>query len=209
MSTATTRNRIGQYFRKCGLRRLVWRAVIETALRFRSAWRRLTCHRNHVFVHEGPVGCVELPPGLSVARFASWEDITREVQAGLLEYGGARHVANIRREMVDRAVLWIGLIAGQIVCVQMTRAGRDIAKWFVPLRDDDIIVFAVGTRMEYRGSGIAPAIIRHAMHRELGDNGKAHIDCKVWNKPAIRGFEKAGFRWIATMRPLPDPRGRQ
>jgi RimJ/RimL family protein N-acetyltransferase len=44
-------------------------------------------------------------------------------------------------------------------------------------------------------------IVDH-IRNELAPPGRAYADCKVWNKPAIRCIEKAGFRRIATKHPL-------
>jgi len=155
-----------------------------------------------VFVCDAPADAAEAPDGLNIARYADLKEIPQQVLAELVDSHGPQFVDNLRKELAGQAVLWVGLINGRIAGSLLTRLGCHITRWFVPLRDHDLIIFAVGTVPEYRGRGIAPTMMRHTMVTELEDDGRAFIDCKIWNKASIRSIQKAGFRWIATKKPI-------
>lgn len=167
-----------------------------------STWRRLARNRNHVFVCDAPADPAGAPDGLNIARYADLKAIPEQVLAELVDSHGLPFMDNLRKEVAGHAVLWVGLINGHIAGLRLTRLGGHITRWFVPLRDHDLIIFAVGTVTEYRGRGVAPTMMRHTMATELEGDGRAFIDCKIWNKTSLRCIKKAGFRWIATRKPI-------
>lgn len=70
------------------------------------------------------------------------------------------------------------------------------------MEDEDIVIFRVRTYPRFRGRGIAPSLMCHAMSELLAEGGSAWIDCRIYNKPSIRSIEKAGFDRVGTMRPM-------
>jgi len=198
----TAGTRIVELRQKYGLWGLAWRALAKLGVCLHSTWRRLARNRNHVFVCDAPADAAGVPDGLNIARYADLEEIPKQVLAELVDSHGLPFMDNLRKELAGQAVLWVGLINGRAAGLLLTRLGCHITRWFVPLRDHDLIIFAVGTVAEYRGRGIAPAMMRHTMASELRGDGRAFIDCKVWNKASIRSIQKAGFRWVATKKPI-------
>jgi hypothetical protein len=185
-----------------GWRGVVQRLPAKAAGQPRRLWRRIARHRNHVFVHEGFTAKVSEPPGLTVIRCTTQAEIPENVLAAMLARGGAAAQETALWELEHHAVQWTGLIDGEFVGTCMSRRGRHFAKWFVPLEGQDIVIFRNWTLPEHRGKGICPSIMRRIIAQELANGGKAHTDCRVYNKPSIRSIEKVGFRRIVTKRPL-------
>jgi len=97
-------------------------------------------------------------------------------------------------------VMWMAFLDGKLAGFLWSRKSKYIPKWFVPLGDDDLQFFAATIFEEFRGRGIAPAMMRYIMEQEMNSRGTAYVDCAQWNKPAARYFEKAGFTRIVTMK---------
>jgi len=110
------------------------------------------------------------------------------------------HIELMQRELADHGVMWMALFDGKLAGFLWSRKGKFIPRWFVPLAEDDLQFFAASTFDEFRGRGIAPALMRYIMQHEMNGRGTAYVDCAQWNKPAARFFEKAGFTRIATMK---------
>jgi len=96
----------------------------------------------------------------------------------------------------------LALLDGRLAGASVSRRGDHFKRWFVPLRPHDVVIFRNRTLPDFRGRGLCPALMRHVMAHELAGDGRAYIDCRVYNKPSICSIEKAGFRRIATMKPL-------
>ena len=68
----------------------------------------------------------------------------------------------------------------------------------------ELVVYAMVTFEQFRGRGVAPALMSHAMQHSGDGSNRFCIDCRIWNKSSLRAIEKAGFQRVATMDPLPE-----
>ncbi|MBN1491124.1 MAG: GNAT family N-acetyltransferase [Phycisphaerae bacterium] len=160
-------------------------------------------NRNYIFVHEeSEADTLSMPEELRFARYATPESIPPEQLYALKEAQGDVHVQEHLRWMRQGAVLWVAVLDGKIAGSQLCCLGRHLRRWFVPLQDHDLIIFRVNTVSEFRGRGISPLMMRHIITHEAKGGARTYADCKVYNRPSIRSIEKAGFRRIATARPL-------
>ena len=173
---------------------------LRSALRF--AWRRLAQHRNHIFVHDPDAPRVNGPVGLNVSRYERLEDVPPSVAHQLQLLHGSSTLKADRWELEHHAVLWIATLNGRVVGTSMSRRGRHFRKWFLPLAANDVVIFRNATVREFRGIGICPSMMGRIVQVELEDGARAYVDCRVYNRPSIRSIQKAGFRRIATKRPL-------
>lgn len=184
---------------------------------FRRLWRRVFRHRNHVFVWRGdPAGRPRLTD-LTVLRFQGQDELPGDLRAKMAAIHSERIFETDRFEMEHGAVLWVVLMDGGYVGSSLSRSGRHYLKWFVELEPHDVVIFRNATAPAFRGRGICPALMREIIARELSDGGRAYVDCQIDNKASIRSIEKAGFRRIATLKPIslscqfrfhgPAPRG--
>lgn len=169
--------------------------------RFGRYYRRYFQNRNHVFVRRGP-----FPPehrsDCTFVRYERFDDLPAAMRETIINHGGQRSMETDQREMSEDAVLWAALIDSNLAGTLFTRPGRLYRHWFVPLDAEDLIIFRVRTFPEFRGRGVAPSLMRHAMAESLTESDRAYIDCRVYNKPSIRSIEKAGFQLLTTMKPI-------
>ncbi|HEV8607744.1 MAG TPA: GNAT family N-acetyltransferase [Tepidisphaeraceae bacterium] len=162
-------------------------------------WRKYVRNRHHVYSCIAPIANVDLPAGLVIERIDSFEMAgpwISEIRARRTE----KHLELMRRELAAHGVMWMALMDGKLAGFLWSRKGRHVPKWFVPLGDDDLQFFAAVTFDEFRGRGIAPAMMRYIMQQEMNGRGAAYVDCAQWNAPAARFFEKAGFSRMGTMK---------
>lgn len=157
--------------------------------------------KNHVFVRRGPFPATDTG-GYEVACFENGADIPASIIAQLEAVNGAKAVRLDHRELRCGAVMWVAMNGDVVAGTSMSRKGRHFRRWFVPLKDEDIVIFRNRTFPEDRGKGICPMLMRHIMHTQLTEGGCAYVDCRVYNKASIRSIEKAGFERIATMKPI-------
>jgi GNAT superfamily N-acetyltransferase len=185
-------------------RRPVWqRAASWLWWRVLTAWRRVFQHRSHVFVHDTVLPDRPLPTGFVVTRYATVAELPPDVVDELTALRGDVSVAADQWEMRRGAVLWLGRLDGQVATLLLSRAGRHYRKWFLPLRPHDIVVFRFQTLPVFRGRGLIGALLAEVLRQECSGDARAHTDCRVWNTASRRAIEKAGFRHVATMRPVP------
>jgi len=162
-------------------------------------WRKYVRNRHHVYSCPAPTAAVNLPAGLVIERIDTWEAAGSWMNA-IRARRTEKHLELIQRELADHGVMWMAFLDGKLAGFLWSRKSKYIPKWFVPLGDDDLQFFAATIFEEFRGRGIAPAMMRYIMEQEMNSRGTAYVDCAQWNKPAARYFEKAGFTRIVTMK---------
>jgi len=173
--------------------------ILRRLRRYYRQWFQQS--RNHVFVKHGPFEPVSDPP-CEIVRFDRFEDIPASLKEAFLAQEGQTGLATDRFEMDHGAIMWVGLVDGQLAHRKLIRYGKDFKRWFVDLKENDIVVFRANTYPNYRGLGIGPAISAHLMYSLLRNGGKVYTDCNVNNAPAIRATLKNGYEIIATMKPI-------
>ena len=175
------------------------RAMRKAGQMIVDAWRKYVRNRHHVYSCPASAGPVDLPAGMTVERIDSWEGAGRwmnTIRARRTE----KHLEIFHRELADHGVMWLAIVDGRLGGYLWSRKGKFVPKWFVPLNEEDLQFFAAVTFDEFRGRGIAPALMRYIMQQEMSGRGMAYVDCAQWNTSAARFFEKAGFTRIATMK---------
>lgn len=172
--------------------------IMRRLLRYYRKWFQ---NRNHVFMHNGPFE-LKKPKICETLRFDKFEDIPEYIRSVIIQKSGPQTLAGDRREMDHAAVMWAAIYDQTLAGVLFSRKGKDFRKWFVKLKDQDLILFRMRTYPEFRGRGIAPFLMCYAMHHSLADGYRAFIDCRVYNKSSIRAIEKSGFDLLSTMKPI-------
>jgi hypothetical protein len=172
---------------------------------FRKVWRWLFLNRHFVFSRSLAISSAApaLVPGLRIERFASAIEVPVRLMEQLLAEEGPHRAAWIRSEFETHGILWLGVLDDNVVAYQWCRRGAFICHWFVPLNDDDLVIFATVTFPRWRGRRISPAMMSQIIAYELRGQAKAYVDCKIWNKAAMRGIEKAGFELLCESPQLP------
>jgi len=165
---------------------------------FLSFWRRIFHNRNHVFIFNPNVRPVSAAIAFKIKRYATPDTLPSDIISSIEAHDGADLREVIGREFSRQGVLWIAFVDNAVAGYQWSRRGACIDHWFVPLAADDIVVFSTTTFVGYRGLRIAPAMMQYIAETELRKGAKMYIDCKVWNTPAHKGIERAGFELIGT-----------
>lgn len=164
-------------------------------------YRKWFKSRNHIFMHRGPFA-VFAGPACDFFSYDKFDDIPKPVLDVFERNDGKKSLEIDRQEMGQAAVMWLAFFDSKPAGILFTRRGRDFKKWFVDLAEQDIVLFRMHTYPEFRGRGIAPALMSYAMSQSLGEGGRAYIDCSVFNSSSRRSIEKAGFSLVATMKPI-------
>jgi GNAT superfamily N-acetyltransferase len=173
----------------------------------RSAWRRIAQNKNHVFIRRRGASMQPLPAGLRIERCEQERDIPPQWLSFIRARKGESYLQVMRREFAEHGVLWLAIMDNELAAYQWSRLGKYTPRWFVPVGENDVLIFATVTMERFRGRGIGPAMMCHIIATETPICGEAYVDCAVWNHPAVRFIEKAGFQRIATLKPLLRPSG--
>lgn len=169
-----------------------------------QVWRRLFRNRHHVYIWDETCAPPAEVSGLSVVGCECEADLPEDFLRILEQRQGQRGLDTLRNEFRKRSILWLGTVDDEPVGYIWTRRGSGYSRWFIPLNDDDLVLFAMVTMPDWRGRGIAPALVRNLFSNRPSEESKLYGDIPVWNKASIRVSEKAGFRRFATMKPIPE-----
>jgi RimJ/RimL family protein N-acetyltransferase len=160
-------------------------------------------NKNYVFVYKGATPMFLMPGWLDIKRYEKKEEIPPEFLNQLFTYFGKDVFSNeLHRKFSEHAVLWLGIVKGDIVSSLWSRSGLYISNWYVPLNDKDMLIYSIETFPEWRGKGIAPAMQNHVIRKELPAGGKVFMDCKIWNSSSHHAIEKAGFACMGIFKNL-------
>ncbi|MDH3347097.1 MAG: GNAT family N-acetyltransferase [Desulfobulbaceae bacterium] len=173
-------------------------------------WRRCKryyhlwfCRQNYIFKYDGPI----LPQQRSDCKYESYEsfdELPEHVKVDICADGDASRLEADKLELGENAILWVAFIDGCVATTVFTRKGKHFRRWFLDLQPADVVVFRLRTLPVFRGRGLAPALIRHAIYAQSGTDksGQAYIDCRTYNKTSKRCIEKAGFKCVATKKAI-------
>lgn len=143
---------------------------------------------------------VPRPDGLCVERY----ERIAGIPAAVLETVEADERAAMLRlfqEQFDAGgTLYVGTIKARMAAFQWSIKGSRLKQWFVPLRPEDVVIYAASTFNMFRGRGIHSAMIRHIIEREDGAGIEIYCDTTAWNTVAQRNIEKAGYRKLTIIR---------
>ncbi|MCA9068228.1 MAG: GNAT family N-acetyltransferase [Planctomycetaceae bacterium] len=141
--------------------------------------------------------------GVEVNRYETLESLPQTILEELIRRDGEEFLTRTTEEFVDHGVLWVATVEGQVAGYQWSCRGDFVRNWHFELTASDVLIFSTVTFHEFRGRGIAGAILARICD-EVPSGGRACADCMVWNTPAVRCFQKAGFQKVAERKPLPD-----
>lgn len=157
-------------------------------------------YRSIVFEMDAPAEAATLVPSLSISRYTSLAEIDDASLRIFRETYGMRLVHECERLFLMGAHLWLGFWDGQVAGICWSRSGLTRSDYFVPLQESDATILSCFTFPPFRGRGIYPAMLRYIASTLKDDRGirRIFIDCRSYNRPSLRGIEKAGFRRIGT-----------
>jgi RimJ/RimL family protein N-acetyltransferase len=187
-------------------REALWRRV---RVRLMRGYNRLCRNRNCVYIFDQSSPAPIDAPGLRFERYDRLDLIPEHIHRTKCREVGAtapdavaREIDSVAMEMRHGAVYWAVYLGDCLVGRSMSRRGNHFRRWFVPLDERDVVLFSAETFPAFRGRGVQPARMRHIITQEVRPGGHAYADCKIYNTVSARGMEKAGFRKIATAKPL-------
>lgn len=196
---AAISRKIGRFQR--GIRRY---GIIPTIRRFTVAtYNRCFRARLCVWVWNAGDPLTNKAGGVIVSRYETLENLPKSILDELIRGDGDEFLPRTTEEFADHGVLWVATIEGQVAGYQWSRRGDIVRDWHFELNESDVVIFSTVTFHEFRGRGVAGAILAHICD-EVPPGGRACADCMVWNAPSIRVFEKAGFLKVAERKPMPD-----
>ena len=171
-------------------------------------WRRLMhyyhqwfCRQNYIFRHEGPFN-PENRTDCTFASYESFDNLPEEIKADIYAGTDGSRLETDKQELGENATLWVAFVDGRVATTAFTRKGKYFRRWFLDLRPEDVIVFRLNTKPEFRGRGLAPSLIRHVLNSITNLSEHAYIDCRTYNKPSKRCIEKAGFKCVAVKKKI-------
>ena len=176
-----------------GLPRRAWERV-----RRRLAGDDCLVYRREASRQHNPVA------GLCVHRYDDWKMIEPATIEAITRSAGVSATHKLQRHSDDGNVMWVASLDGRVAGYLLTVRGSQLDRWHVEIADHDLVVYSVVVFPEFRGRGIAPALVGEVIAGELAAGQYAFIDTKVWNTAAIRFILKAGFQRIS---PSPSPPG--
>ena len=116
------------------------------------------------------------------------------------------HVAAMFHRFLDEGQCGVYAIAdGQVIghlWLDVCRQAERLANGYIRLRRGEALVHFCRVRPPCRGHAVLQAGLARACHAAFREHGVRRIvvDANVGNAPALRAFEKAGFRRFATAR---------
>ncbi len=188
-------SRVVRFYRREGLPALLRELCVRP-------YRRLVLDWHYVFVCEQVPEVPPPPMELELRHYRSAEALDAEVRRSVVGELGAHMGRALDEALAGGAELFVACVSEAVAALQFVRPGRAVDHWFVPLRPNDAVLFGGTTLPRFRRRGLVTWMIRHQTHYAMQGGGRAYADVKVWNTPAIRAVESAGFRRIARMRPL-------
>ena len=137
------------------------------------------------------------PPGFQVRRCIAINDIPTNFWSALR----ASQPNTPREEFIinfsKHSTFWLGTLEGVPACCAWSLRGRDLEQWYIPLQQDDLVIWSMITWVGFRGIGLACNIMQHIALAEGNDEADIYLYTKEWNFSAQRSAEKAGFQRLA------------
>lgn len=97
----------------------------------------------------------------------------------------------------EGARLWSFWTGNRPVACLWAISGRELNCWYVRIRPQDCVIYAVVTYPPMRGRGIARELLSYVAACEMNGENDIFLDCMRWNLTAQRSFERVGFRRFA------------
>jgi len=133
--------------------------------------------------------------GLSVKRYSERSKVDSEVIDILKVTRDGNLMQEAYKLFSNGCQLWTGSLNGKLAGICWSKSGHNRTDYFVLMAKTDATIMSCFVYPEFRGRGIYPAMLQ-IMTNMLMEQDQIHtvyIDCRIWNKPSIRGIQKAGF----------------
>lgn len=134
--------------------------------------------------------------GLCVHRYDDWKMIEPATIEAVAISAGVSATRKLEMHSDDGNVMWVASLDGRVAGYLLTVRGSQLDRWHVQIADHDLVVYSVIVFPEFRGRGIAPALVGEVIASEVAAGQYAFIDTKAWNTAAIRFILKAGFQRV-------------
>jgi len=141
---------------------------------------------------------------MMIERLASADALCGDELNELVAGDGPGFVSRMQEEFSEGGILWFAKVDGRVAGYQWSRKGNFVENWHFDLSERDVLIYSTVTFHEFRGRGVAVAVIARICREEVPENGCAWADCMVWNAPAVRFIEKTGFNKVTERKPLAD-----
>ena len=128
----------------------------------------------------------------------SFRDLSSKDIESIRDYAGEKYIAESKRRFVNNWRLFLAYINDQLVgaCWAVTNS-TDLKTRIVPLLDGDIALIDAWTVPSFRGRNVYPFILSLMVTQFRKENFKRAFGFgDTWNKSALKGLKKGGFRDI-------------
>jgi ribosomal protein S18 acetylase RimI-like enzyme len=139
-----------------------------------------------------------------VHRYDDWKKIEPEMVEAITSSAGISATQKLETHSDEGNLLWVASLDQRVAGYLLTVRGSQLDRWHVQIADHDLVVYSVVVFPEFRGRGIAPALVERVIAAEMQAGQHAFIDTNAWNTSAIRFILKAGFRRVSSSPPLPS-----
>lgn len=170
-----------------------------------AGWNRLSNH--HQLVYEMPLQVAmqfhaAAPPSAQVKAYRSLEELPASVVSYLTNEHGGHVVALLESTFRGGATLFLVMYEGSPANMLWGKRGAPERRWYLPLTSTDVVLYGAHTSPQYRGLNLMGLAMEFAFALFSAQTERFLVDVKIWNKPSIRGIEKAGFRFLMKTKPL-------
>ena len=183
-----------------GIRRHgLWTSIRRAASqKFNRLFRARLC----VWVWNSGEELAAPPTDVEVLRFDSPDQLPQSMLEELVAGDTSTFASRMNEEFSEGGVLWIARIDRRVAGYQWSRNGKLVENWHFDLDDRDTVIYSTVTLHEFRGRGVARAVMGAICRDEVASGGRACVDCMVWNTPAVRFIQRTGFTKVAEARPF-------
>lgn len=146
-----------------------------------------------------------LPEGYELVRINDINQISDIHMQKIQNYIGNKYLINQLKSRLNLkgTILWFYIINKELVGFVWTIQGNYVAPYYIPILENDVVLFDVDVFPEYRGKGINPIFTNYILKKlkEI-EIVRAFVTVAIWNKSSIRTLEKTDFKKFAVVRKL-------
>jgi hypothetical protein len=198
MSIASSISRLAAYVKRHGLRATVGRAGIAT---------RRALFSNRMIILICDLSGETLPPPnfpnlLRVERKRSAAELSPDESSEIINIWNPKLAhENMKARFAKGASLWLIKSEGKLAGFGWTLRGSTMEPYFLPLGKDDPYLFDGFILPQYRGQGLMPLWLNHALHELAAERGgRAFTEIAEWNQAILSSLKKTPFRPLGSAR---------
>lgn len=200
MGISTSFSRFVAYYTRNGFVATIRRAAL-------TARRALFSNRMVVFycdIAKQSTAPANLPNFLKMERKRSSAELSPQDLNQLLNVWNPELAHRKMKERFGKgASLWLIKSEGRLAGFGWTLRGGTMEPYFLPLGKDDAYVFDGFILPQYRGRGLMPLWLNHALHELAAEcSGRAFSEIAEWNQAILSSLKKTPFRRLGMARKL-------